>query len=686
MRQPLDGAAILEYGERIAVGACGSILLALGAGVSVFSPAASRRLTLPPEQTRGKERIESSTALREAAARADIVITSSDVTPIEHSRAESQIVCDITAYGRSGPWAGAPHSDALVQAMSGLADTTGEPDGPPALCPFPQTEGIAALYAAAGILTAWLVRMRSGRGQSIEIAMFDCAFSTLSTFLPFHFVGKTVSRSGNRHVLASPWNAYRAGDGWLLVCTGSDEQWKRLCEVIGQPQLARDPTLARGADRVQHRTRIDAAIGAWISRLPAADAAQALQAQGIAAGPVVPVGALETEPNIAHRGLYTPQGMRSAIAYFGADLPLPPAPTQEPARSSGHWTLPSPTGRRVGDEGTDATAFDRPPLAGCKVLELGQYTTAPLVARNLGALGADVLKVEPPGGDATREWPPQQHGQGYFFALSNSDKRSACLDLRSPDDRNRFAALVRNADVLVENLKPGSLDKLGFDAAARSRINPALVYCAISGFGADSVYPGRPAFDTVIQAMSGIMDSIRVDGVPQKTGISFADILGGLFALVGTIAALLAREKSGTGDQLDISMQDAAAWIAQWQRHGYDRSRDATIVRCADGHLAAENLDALPELLEQAARLPRAEMLARLSQHGIAAAYVHSITEVAESLQARARGLLHRVRDSAGREWPVFASPIRSSTPPARAPFAIGPLGETGNPGFHSDG
>ena len=323
-----------------------------------------------------------------------------------------------------------------------------------------------------------------------------------------------------------------------------------------------------------------------------------------------------------------------------------------------------------------------PPLAGLKVLEIGQYTTAPLVARNLGALGAEVLKIEPPGGDAARGWPPQQHGQGYFFTLSNSDKRSVCLDLRDPVDRARFASLLRDADVLVENLKPGALDKLGFDASSRERINPALVYCAISGFGADSAYPGRPAFDTVIQAMSGIMDSIRVNGVPQKTGVSFADILGGLFGLVGTLGALMSREQIGAGDALDLSMQDAAAWITQWQRAGLDGLRDASVVRCADGYVAVEGTGKTPAEIAEAADTTRAALVERLAGCGIAASAVHSVREVAESGQARQRALLRRVHDSTGREWPVFASPIRLHAYASGPQAAIGPLGEAGNQSF----
>ncbi|MGH8636736.1 MAG: CoA transferase, partial [Burkholderiales bacterium] len=245
-----------------------------------------------------------------------------------------------------------------------------------------------------------------------------------------------------------------------------------------------------------------------------------------------------------------------------------------------------------------------------------------------------------------------------------------------PGDRKHFASLLRGADVLVENLKPGSLDKLGFDAVERARINPALVYCAISGFGADSAYPGRPAFDTVIQAMSGIMDSIRVNGVPQKTGISFADILGGLFALIATLSALVARNMSGAGDAIDISMQDAAAWITQWQRAGVDASRGARVVRCADGYVAVDDGHGIAVPASAAAGMTRSALVERLARQNVAAAPIRTVSEVAESEQVRSRNLLLHAHDSAGREWPIFTCPIRLALTPARARTAIGPLGE----------
>lgn len=637
---PLRGITVVEHGERLAVRACAMVLEALGA-----------RVVRPPVDV-------ASARYGASIDAADVVITSSDLSPVAVTvRGGSQVVCDITAYGGSGPLAGLAHSDALVQAMSGLADTTGEPDGPPALCGFPIAEGIGALYAAAGIVAALQVRALHGKGQGVEVALFDCAFSTLTTFLPFHFIGKAVTRAGNRHVLASPWNTYLARDGWLIICTATDEQWRRLCRVIGRLDLATDPRLANSVDRQGAHEVVDGAVQAWIANREATQAAEALQAEGVAAGPIVAVSALAEEPNLRHRKLWVDGRLASAIRYV--------APAAAAARP-------------VDVAAVEWPVTDHPvaglPLAGLKVLEIGQYTTAPLVARHLGALGADVLKIEPPSGDGSRAWPPQQHGQGYFFSLSNSDKRSLCLDLRERSERAHFAGLLRVADVLVENMKPGSLDKLGFGAPERAALNPRLVYCAISGFGADSAYPGRPAFDTVVQAMSGIMDLIRVNGVPQKAGISLADVLGGSFGLIGTLAALLAREGSGQGASIDISMQDAGAWITQWSAGGKAPGPEAAVLRCADGYVVAQTSAAGVPLESDATRTALIEHLRAL---GIPAAPVLSIGEVATHPQTRARSLLVDAHDSAGRAWPQFNCPIRLAATPARIRSAIGPLGET---------
>ena len=162
-----------------------------------------------------------------------------------------------------------------------------------------------------------------------------------------------------------------------------------------------------------------------------------------------------------------------------------------------------------------------------------------------------------------------------------------------------FRRLIETADVLIENLKPGALARRGFSADDIARINPRLIYCAVSGFGHDSLYAGRPAYDSVVQAMSGIMDVVRDDGTPMKAGISIVDLLGAETALVAVLAALEYRDRTGRGQFVDLSMQDIAAWMTQVAWNGAtEPAVPLTVVACADGHVLAE---ASPEAVAEAA-------------------------------------------------------------------------------------
>ncbi len=647
--KPLAGINVVEIGERIAAGACGTVLAALGARVTMIEPAAANGNKWIDRAivSHGKTLVRVDGGLSALLASADVVIASSDIEVIpKYTRPTHQIVCDITAFGGSGPLAGVAHADAFIQALTGLADTTGEPDAPPVFTGFPVAEGVAGLYAAAGVVAALIARARGTKGQDVEIALYDCAFSTLTTFLPFHFIGKPVTRSGNKHVLAAPWNAYKAQDGWLLVCTGTNDQWRKLCTVMARADLAADAGLNTVPERVARRDEVDGAVAQWVAGRSAAECAQALAAQGIAAGPIVAAHDLPTQENIMHRRMLRDAVLPSAVKFM---------PRGDQHKSSAVTT--------------DHAAM---PLAGRSVLEIGQFTTAPFVARQLGALGAEVLKIESPEGDASRAWPPQQDGQGYFFTLSNADKRSLRLDLRDGKDRATFDALLAKADVLVENLKPGSLARLGLSSSDLRKSNPGLVYCAISGYGADSAYPGRPAFDTVVQAMCGIMDLIRSNGVPQKAGISLADILGGLFALTGTLSALYARDTGSGAEHIDIAMQDAGAWVTQWAwRAPFPRENYVTL-QCSDGYIVA----AAATSSVKTQNLTRAGAVALLQVQGIASVPVQSVKEAAEHAQTTARALITQATDSAGRAWPLLRCPIRLSTTSPQVRKAIGPLGE----------
>ncbi|WP_034159331.1 CaiB/BaiF CoA transferase family protein [Sphingomonas sp. ERG5] len=217
-----------------------------------------------------------------------------------------------------------------------------------------------------------------------------------------------------------------------------------------------------------------------------------------------------------------------------------------------------------------------PPLAGLKVIELARILAGPWAGQTLADLGAEVIKVESPEGDDTRTWGPPfvtnpdgSRDAGYFHA-TNRGKKSIVVDFRTPEGQAQVHALIADADVVIENFKVGALVKYGLDYASLSALNPRLVYCSITGFGQTGPYAHRPGYDFIIQGMGGIMDLTgEPDGAPQKTGVAFADIFTGLYSVIAIQAALTAREKTGRGQQIDMSLLDTMTGVLANQAMNY---------------------------------------------------------------------------------------------------------------------
>ena len=209
------------------------------------------------------------------------------------------------------------------------------------------------------------------------------------------------------------------------------------------------------------------------------------------------------------------------------------------------------------------------PLSGIRVLDITQVMAGPFCCMMLGDMGADVIKIEPPKtGDSTR------HTMGFrlkgedspgFLAL-NRNKRSITLDLKDEADREILYALVKTADVLVENARPGVSTRLGMDYETLSAINPRLVYASISGFGQTGPWAQRPGFDLIAQAMSGVLSSNGFPGMePAKNSIAVADLGAGLFSVYGILSAIIGREKTGKGQYVDASLLEAAMGLSIWE-------------------------------------------------------------------------------------------------------------------------
>ena len=197
-------------------------------------------------------------------------------------------------------------------------------------------------------------------------------------------------------------------------------------------------------------------------------------------------------------------------------------------------------------------------LGGVRVLDLSRVLAGPYCGAFLSDLGADVVKVEAPIGDDARHLGPFKDDESVYFAELNRGKRSIVLNFKNPEDHERFMKLVEHADVVLENFRPGVTKRLGVDAQSVHEVNPRVVYASISGFGQEGPFRNRPAYDLIVQPMSGIMAATGPKGgQPTRVGESLGDVVSGVFAGWAISAALYERERTGTGRTIDVSMFDS---------------------------------------------------------------------------------------------------------------------------------
>lgn len=243
------------------------------------------------------------------------------------------------------------------------------------------------------------------------------------------------------------------------------------------------------------------------------------------------------------------------------------------------------------------------PLTGTRVVEQGTFITGPCAGMMLADLGADVIKIESPEGDPYRSYQGGQYSP--HFQAYNRNKRSIALDLKNAPDREVFERLVREADVFIQNFRPGTAARLGAGAEHLRKLNPRLVYCSISGFGSSGPYVDRPSYDSVAQALSGFLSVVVDRNNPQFLGPALADAITGIYAAYGVLGALVRRANTGEGGVVEVSMLEAMAHFAVEPFAAFfalgaaptstDRPRlaQAYILRTADDRLLAIHLSSL---------------------------------------------------------------------------------------------
>nr|WP_172296156.1 CoA transferase [Pseudoruegeria sp. HB172150] len=366
------------------------------------------------------------------------------------------------------------------------------------------------------------------------------------------------------------------------------------------------------------------------------------------------------------------------------------------------------------------------PLAGVKVLDFSRILSGPYATMVLADMGADVIKVEPLGrGDETRGFPPFHGPLSHYFIALNRNKKSLALDLKDPRGAEIARALAAEADIVIENFRPGVMERLGLGYDTLAADNPGLIYCGISGFGADSPLQDKPAFDIVAQALSGVMSVNREPGQPpNKLGLPLGDMAGSIFSVFGVLAALHERDRTGKGRRVEVAMLDSLMAMLGYLSQIYFVTGNApqpvgtkhpSIVPygafpTSDGHvivacltetfwknfarcLGMEELTTDPRFAEYRARLANREALetlidarmrtestehwlARLDEFDVPNAPILDVAQALEQPHVAARGLVETVTHPQAGDMRVLRGPIRFGGEPAAASSAPPLLGE----------
>jgi formyl-CoA transferase len=366
---------------------------------------------------------------------------------------------------------------------------------------------------------------------------------------------------------------------------------------------------------------------------------------------------------------------------------------------------------------------DGGPLAGIRVLELGSFIAGPFAGQLLGDYGAEVVKIEPPGdGDPMRRWGITRDGESLWWPAIARNKKSVVLDLRTVEGRETVRRLVAECDVVLENFRPGTLAKWGLDYDRLVEVNPGIIVVHVSGFGQTGPRADEAGFGSIGEAVGGVRFTTgEPDSRPSRTGISLGDSLAGLFAVIGTLAALVERRRSAIGQQVDVAIYEAVAALMEstmvdFERGGVLRSRTGSVLpgvapsnvyTSADGTeiVVAANADAVfrrlcaaigrPELADDlrfaghtargqhaaeldalieswANALPAESLLAVLTEHGVPAGKIYTAADMITDPHYLARDMVLRPPSDAGDAGPMPGIVPKFSRTPGRV-ARVGP-------------
>jgi len=532
-----------------------------------------KSVALDIESTAGRR------SLKALVARADAVVES--CTPAEASRVgvdcqtlsaikPSLVHCSLSAFGRAGPLRDKPGPDLIVQALTGAMDITGEPGRPPVTMGLRIGDEIAGLLAAISILAAVERRERTRRGTRLDIASFDAGLGMLSYMANIFFAtGRSPQRVGSAHPTITPYSAFKTSDSYIVAAPFTQIFWRKFCKVIGREDLSANPMFKGFGDRVKHRGELADIIEPILASRTLAEWQEALDLGDVPNGPVNTVAAALEMEQTKSRGMVAEVACATGRVVrtlgtpfhfnFQDEAQFRPQYSAVPALGQ-HTdeTLAGLTEKAAAEPAARTDDEDASSLKGIRVLDLTRMFAGPYCGQLLADLGAEVIKVEEPRiGDPTRRNIPMVNGESTYYMAVNRGKKSITLDLKHPEGRAVLIGLLKTVDVLIENFRPGVMDRLGLSYQDLRAIKPDIVVLSLSGFGHTGPMRDKISFDLVNQAMAGTMAITGEPGRPPvRIGYPVGDLGGGIFGAYSVMAALHARRRTGKGSMIDLSLHD----------------------------------------------------------------------------------------------------------------------------------
>lgn len=481
------------------------------------------------------------------------------------------IICSIAGFGDDGTYAGRPALDDLVQAHAALPELGRQVSGHAHYVPIFLAR-VSALVVVQAVIAALIQRKSTRAGCELQVPMFE---TLAHLVLSDHLYGKTfeppIGTAGYVRGLTPERRPYPTKDGYLCANIYNDSHWRRFCEVVEAAEYARDARFLDMRSRTDNFCELCAFITKKLSERTTAEWVKIFDGADIPAMPLHTLDSLMLDRHLRESGFLKLIDHPSEGKMLSAGIPT-------------RWSESQPTVRRhapvLGEHThevmrdvrnkTDPVALKQEiasptdlPLKGIRVLDLTSVVLGPYATQLMAEQGADVIKVEPPKGDGFRHNGPSRHeGMSAMFLNVNRNKRSVALDLKRQSGKEALLRLVQTADVIVFNVRPMAMARLGLTYDVVAAANPSIIYCSAMGYGQTGPYATKPAYDELIQGAVALpwLES-QIVGQPQYAPLLISDRTAALTLLYSVLAALYYRLQTGKGQALEVPMFETMAQL-----------------------------------------------------------------------------------------------------------------------------